>query len=381
MTKTNFKRKAHSLILTLGVLSSFSTAYAQSEEQVLNSDPIDVDGYVKEAPATDHELESVKNELQKQKGAIQVNKEKSKKYQELGETTEKLADVTEEYIEDKKEAQQTINEYNKKIECLMQESKSKDCAKYVKNRHQDEVTTSAAAPAAPVVVAEAAKTESSFDTIRVTPYAGITNFSGQQENLQSNMAAGVRVESNIGDKFAFGIGLNYTQLTTRDFSNQVNGYNWSSIYYDFYGNQGREIEYKSYGINMYGKYYFSKGERFRPYAGAGIGVNRSTLEYTQNNSFNPNQFGNGFGNYSFGNERLTTNSVNGQIVAGSEVYFTKSVGLDVLIQYSRGLGSSFNNQNATNAANALDQKRLQDLSTDMNEANALSVFAGIVIGF
>jgi hypothetical protein len=80
-------------------MATFSGAMA-NDEQYLNSDPININGYVQDdAPVSDAELETVKHELQKQKTAIIVNKQKKKKYNELSRSTEKLADVTEDMIE------------------------------------------------------------------------------------------------------------------------------------------------------------------------------------------------------------------------------------------------------------------------------------------
>ena len=70
------------------MMSTFSGAMANDEEY-LNSDPIDINGYVQEAPVSDRELETVKNELRKQQNAIKVNKEKSKTYSKLSRSTEK----------------------------------------------------------------------------------------------------------------------------------------------------------------------------------------------------------------------------------------------------------------------------------------------------
>ena len=79
------------LMLTL----SFASVYAQSEEQVLNSDPIDVDGYMHEKAVTDGELEQIKGEIRKQKNEVILNKEKTKGFKELSKTTEKLSETTE----------------------------------------------------------------------------------------------------------------------------------------------------------------------------------------------------------------------------------------------------------------------------------------------
>lgn len=64
--------------LVVAALSlSFASAFAQSEEQILNSDPINVDGYLaEERPVTDGELEQIRNELKKQKVGTVLNKTK-----------------------------------------------------------------------------------------------------------------------------------------------------------------------------------------------------------------------------------------------------------------------------------------------------------------
>ena len=50
------------LLLTLAL--SFSSVYAQDAQQVLNTDPIDVDGYLHEKKVTDGELEQIKGALE-----------------------------------------------------------------------------------------------------------------------------------------------------------------------------------------------------------------------------------------------------------------------------------------------------------------------------
>src|SRR5690554_2529972 len=106
MTMKTNKSKLRNVFLALTAAAcTFNGALAFEDDAILNSDPIDINGYVREAPATDHELETVKNELRKQQQAIKVNKEKSRKYGQLSKTTEKLADVTEEMIDERKESQ------------------------------------------------------------------------------------------------------------------------------------------------------------------------------------------------------------------------------------------------------------------------------------
>ncbi len=116
-------------LLVLALSLSFAQAHAQvSEEQVLNSAPIDVDGYLHEKPVTDGELEQIRSEINKQKTGTVLNKEKAKDLGKLTNQTEKLLESQDEYIDQKIESTQAIKEFNSKYEegqrklrCIMEE--------------------------------------------------------------------------------------------------------------------------------------------------------------------------------------------------------------------------------------------------------------------
>jgi outer membrane protein W len=366
-------------LLALMLALSFSAAYAQSEEQVLNSDPIDVDGYLKEKQVTDGELEQIKSEIRKQKNEVQLNKDKTKSYQELSRTTEKLSDTTEDYLDNKKSAKKDIEEYNKKIKCLMEETPGKDCDKYVRGNRNNEVVAQEVqvqqAAATSVVDAPVAATASGapFEEIKLIPFAGSTQYNGKVEQLEAEIAAGLRLESNITTRFSMGLGLNYAGLKTNDFAN--NTYSASNF---GLGYQSREIQYKTMGLDIYSKFFITKGERFRPYVGAGLGYNRATSKYTENNQ---NSTWSGMQQYNFGGEEFQTSFFSGTVMGGTEIMITKGFGINIEAAYATGLGNSLSSQSSKNPFNNPDQKRLRELGTEIINANALSIFAGAVVVF
>jgi outer membrane protein W len=373
-------------LLALALSLSFASVYAQSEEQVLNSAPIDVDGYLHEKPVTDGELEQIKSEIRKQKNDITLGKEKTKGFRELTKTTEKLSEVTEEYIDEKKSAKKDIEEYNKKIKCLMEENPGKDCEKYVRNRNRDEnqsgqvaqeVTVGQAAPVAVTSTAEAsALTGRAFEEMKVLPYFGATQYNGKVEQLESEISAGLRLESNINSRFTMGVGFNYASLKTDDFANNLfSGY---SGYYGAYGAKGREIQYKTMGLDLYGKFFITGGERFRPYLGAALGYNRASLKYSQNNPYS-SFTGGSFFNY--GGEELKNSFATGTLMAGTQIMITRSFGLNIEGAYSTALGNSFSSQSTKNPFNSPDQRRLRQLGEEIINANAISLLAGVVVVF
>lgn len=103
---------------------------------VLESKPIDVDGYYKqkEVQVTDAELQSIRSEIENQKKAIVLNKVKAQKFKELGKSTEQLSETTEEMLLEKKAVQEEIANYNLKIKCLSTEHPGADCDKFARRR-------------------------------------------------------------------------------------------------------------------------------------------------------------------------------------------------------------------------------------------------------
>jgi Outer membrane protein beta-barrel domain len=376
---------------TLAVLAltlSFATAFAQSEERVLNSDPINVDGYLQEQrPVTDGELESIRGELTKQKMGTQLNKEKSKDLGKLSQQTEKLLESQDEYIDSKIESTKAIQEFNKKHEenqkklrCILEESASAECDpyknKYGRNKKEvvQEITSGQASPVVSQTEASSFGGGNFFETIKLLPYVGATNYNGKVEQLESELAGGIRLESNVNGRFSMGIGINMAQLKTNDFANGFNNNQYQG-YQQYYGTAGREIQYRQMGLDLYGKFFITRGERFRPYIGAGLGYNRASMRYTQNNSMvNQNA-------YQFGSEEYNQSFASGSLSMGSEIMITRGFGLNLEIAYATGLGSSMTSQNAKNPFSSPDQGRLKDLGDEIINSNQLSIFAGAVVVF
>jgi hypothetical protein len=60
---------------------------------------------------------------------------------------------------------------------------------------------------------------------------------------------------------------------------------------------------------------------------------------------------------------------------------TQNVGLSIEANYSRGLSGAFSSEESKNMGTSPDQARLKELGDEIINANALSVFAGLVVTF
>jgi uncharacterized protein YdbL (DUF1318 family) len=344
---------------------------AISQEMVVDSKALDVDGYVAEPQVTDPELEQVKGELRRQKQTIQVNKEKSKTYEKLARATDKLVDSTVDLIEERKESKKKIADYNKKIECLMDEDRDpREC------RNADSVSTTQAA----VTSNKAVNTDDSdlfTDDLKVMPYFAANMITTERENIETEYDFGLQVESNITERFSMGAGLGYRTFRTVDFGGaQFLGGGINPWYQNTFGLQGREIEYANLNVDLFGKFYITKKNRFRPYVGAGLSYNRSTLNYAGGNQMQ------NFNQFNFGQEDLTLSYASMNIMLGSEIKFTKTMGLNVMGQYSTGLGDALSqNGGQNNLFFNPDQRRLEQLAAEIQQADIFTFMMGMIVSF
>lgn len=148
-----------SLILCISfTLSSNCFAQKRPKTQKVNSATLNVDG---EFANNDEELSFLQNELKNVKGLKSGYKKKSKVFSKLTTQSEELKENFENYIENRIDYEKAIGDYNKTIACLKngdplkcrpdlakrhRRSQRKSQRRVVRQRSQDSVRTSMAAP-------------------------------------------------------------------------------------------------------------------------------------------------------------------------------------------------------------------------------------------
>jgi opacity protein-like surface antigen len=147
-------------------------------------------------------------------------------------------------------------------------------------------------------------------------------------------------------------------------------------YNNAFGPQGREIQYRSMGLDIYGKFFVTSGERFRPYVGAGLAYNRASMKYNDNNPYYDEM-----NSFYYGTEEYNTTFLSGQLMLGTEIMITRTIGLNLEGAYSTGLGENLSSRAARNGVNSPDQTRLRDLGEEIINSNALSMFLSALFIF
>ncbi|MFN8369663.1 MAG: outer membrane beta-barrel protein [Bacteriovoracaceae bacterium] len=336
------------------------------DEEVLNSEQIDIDGSIKR----NSEADKIRRERQ--------NLEKDNE------------DLVRKKIEDMR---------------IAEEKKMSDRLKNMLggqgSLQQDTVSTQAAS------VIEAKKEEpvkpvGADNRFQVKPFYGITHYKGDNVNFESKINTGLGFDAKLNDRFSIGLGLKYVNMSIQqiDRSPYMNSYynngyytggygynynynynlNYSNNWYQNTFQNQREIEMNQFGFELTGKFFILPDSRVRPYAGLGLGYSKTQLNYKSLGG-SSSAYYNPYSNVQYGDEGYNASTFSGIVLLGADFYFTERFGLNAEMRYAKGFASDYNQDlNNTLIANP-DQRFLQLLGSDIDNAHSASIMLGILFGF
>lgn len=262
--------------------------------------------------------------------------------------------------------------------------------KSLNNLNEDKVTVAQAAPA-PVAPAPVAPTiieriiEVPAPVIKeekkskIIPNLGTANIKGERIDLDSNMTIGLTAETLVAPQLSVGIGLNYTSVDLTDVANEYvttgnGGYYNNTSYTGAYGTNGRAMTLKKISIEGNAKYFFTEDSMIKPYIGAAVSFNRSTLKYE-------NQSALVYNNVNFGNEDFGSSTVAGAGKLGAEASISETVGVNVDFSYAKNITSGISKSSQVSSSTNPDQGRLENIQRDIDDGSVVAIQAGLVIKF
>lgn len=338
------------ILAALALLSSTPSVFAQDDallsdtEDILNSQQIDIDGQFRKETAADR-IEKMRKRLESQNEQM---------------VQKKIEDIR---INQEKEL---AGKLQKAFRGNMQAMDN-----------MDSVQTYQAAPQR--IVAPAPIVEKKDYKNKVIPYAGIRQFNGENvDSFESSVNAGLTMENMITDRFSIGLGINYTTMDIAD-RNYFVGFN------NFGFNNVNNINYSNINLNLNGKFFFTVDSKIRPYAGLGLGYNRTSLDYDQDEETTSNNgFNGGFQTFNSEDTSISGSNITGSALVGAEVSFTDMLGLNLEFNYTRAITSAFDQGGSGNnfgTFNDLAGNRLESLGDDLEESDIASLTVGFVIKF
>jgi outer membrane protein W len=347
-------KKAKNIITVLSLMALSPMALGQQDdyllndsEDILNSEQIDVDGQFK----------------RKASAADRIAKMRKK----LEEENEQMVQKKIENIRVKQE-QQLSGKLKKAFSGNLDAQDSTPMAQAAPMRQQ-----------APAPVAEVSSDEKQN---KIIPFMGVRQYNSDKiDSFESNFTGGLSFDNMVTERISVGLGFEYTTMDIVD-RNQFNNFNNFATYV----NGEDQIRYKNFNLNIASKFFFSVDSKVRPYAGLGLGYNRTSLRYTEKQS----QFVNtGFGApvQQDNDTSASTSNVNGMVVVGAEVVFTDTIGMVLDFRWNRSLTSGFdeetNNNNSFNfqTQEDLDKQVLRRVGAALEDSDAASLNLGLVVKF
>jgi outer membrane protein W len=286
---------------------------------------------------------------------------------------------------------------NKKIEDIRMREEVKLAKKLQKAfqgglQNLDTVSTVQAAPAIVKVEAPKPVVKKAENKTKVIPTAGILNVTGEGVDFDADVNAGLSIENMVHPRVSVGLGFSMTTMKITDVANTYNtsvynGYNgiynyntyntyqngYLSGYQSLYG-QGREMSYRRMGVELNSKFFLTVDTTIRPYLGLGVAYNKANLRYEDNQSYS-------YDTYSFGNEEFSSNYVSGTALVGAEVNFSNTIGMVLDFRYSSALTTGYDKNENLGYATHPDQQRLANVGGRIEDAEHMSLNAGLMIKF
>lgn len=192
-------------------------------------------------------------------------------------------------------------------------------------------------------------------TFKLIPSYGIMTLKTDYENFDSKINTGVALETMLSSRFSLGLLFNYANFKF------TNSYYTTPV-----------VKSEVYSLGLDSKLFVLDHGFLRPFIGAGFTYNWNTL--SNENSYN-NYYGYNYGYNNYNSETLSTNSLSGLLMAGTELRFSRNFGLNVDFRYIKTLVK--NNQG--NNLYYYNNYFLENISRAMEDADLMAFNIGLLI--
>ena len=195
---------------------------------------------------------------------------------------------------------------------------------------------------------------------KVTPQFGVMKLKSDYLDYNSTISTGVALDYMLSSHFS--VGVNFT-------------YSLFELFEGDYTYNSNEMDLKTYDIGIFSKFFILPSGVVRPFIGTGLSYIHNKLQYADDayNSFVPY----------YNNEDYSFGTVAGTVMVGSEVRFSRNVGLVIDGRYMQNFASGLNRSfdSSSNSVYGYAPRAMENVEYDLEGAYSFSVNAGFVISF
>ena len=264
---------------------------------------------------------------------------------------------------------------SKKIEDMRIDAETKLTKKLYKAfdgglKTNDQVSTASAAPVRAVVAQKIVPENKKERKNKAILNLGMNTMDGNGVSVSDSLKVGLSFESMIQERVSIGVGLSLASMTATD----------TAEYNYFY--EGREVDYKRLALEVNSKFYLTVGSMIKPYVGAGLAYNRTTVEYNESNnsyaSYNSLSYYDSY--YDNEDSSLTTGNLGAAALLGVEIGIAESFAMSLDFKYSKDL-SSGTDEDVNLSYISSNEQKLKNITANIEDSDQLSINAGVIFKF
>lgn len=188
-------------------------------------------------------------------------------------------------------------------------------------------------------------------TFKLIPSYGFMTLRTDYEDFDSKINTGVALETMVSSNFSLGLLFNYAN------------FKFSNSYYS-----APVVDSDVYSLGLDSKLFIIGHGFIRPFIGAG-------LTYNWNELSNETAYNSYYGYSNYNDQKLSTNSLSGLLMAGTELRFSKTMGLNLDFRYIKTLVKD----SEVNDPYYYNNYFLQNISRSMEDADLMSFNIGLLI--
>ena len=195
--------------------------------------------------------------------------------------------------------------------------------------------------------------------VKVTPFFGVMKLKSDYLDYNSTINTGVALDFMLSSRFSIGADFTYSLF---------------ELFEDDFAYNNDELDLRQYNIGITTKLFIFNEGVVRPFIGTGINYIHNKVSYADNVNHSLVSY--------YNDEYYTYGTVAGTVILGSEVRFSKHVGLVIDGRYIQNFASGMNKDYSVNSLYASPIiSEGENLEYDLEDAYSASLNVGLIILF
>jgi len=214
------------------------------------------------------------------------------------------------------------------------------------------------------VMAKSLELSASIQTepkVKLIPQYGVSKLKGDYVDFNSTINTGIALDFMLSERFSIGAIFNYSLF---------------ELYDDQYLYSNNEIDLYQYNIGIQTKFFIIPTGVARPFISTGISYGHNELKFADLNQ----GYYNSVAPY-YSDESLTYGTVAATVMVGSEIRFSRNVGLIIDGRYTQTFANGLNRDNGSNNKYYGESYELSNMEYLLEDIYTASLNVGLVIGF